>query len=123
MYNYPLLYSDIFFIVRTLISCFGLFTIIKFLTYFITWSFVYHKVICACKTVVLEHLTTNQVLVYVHNSLLIVYNGLVSCSFSYTTHVSSPNIAEHGYPTHFLANFRNLLQFIVDTSINTKKHG
>ena len=83
------------------------------------WSFVYREVFSTCKTVVLERSTTNQVLV----CLLIVYYNSISCSFPYTTRVSSPNIAEHGCPPPFLANFRRLHQFIVDTNIDTKKHG
>ena len=45
---------------------------------------------------------------FVHNSLLIVHYSSISCSFSYTTRVSSTNTTEfkRGCPTHFLANFR-----------------
>ena len=67
-------------------------------------------------------LLINQVLVYVYNSLLIVYNGSISCLFPYKKSVSSPSIAEHSCPTRFLVNFRLLHQFIVDTRIDTKKH-
>ena len=58
--------------------CFGHFAILKFATYFITWNFVYCEAFSTCKIVVLEHFTTSQVLIYVHNSLLMVYYSLIS---------------------------------------------
>ena len=79
------------------------------------WSFAYRENFSACKIVVLEHSTTNQMLVYVHKSLLTVYNGSISCLFHYTTlHQTSL------CPTCFLVNFRCLHQFIVDTSKETR---
>ena len=51
---------------------------IKLATYFITWSFSIVSFFSICKTAVLEHSPTNQVLVYSHNSLLIVYSGSIS---------------------------------------------
>ena len=63
---------------------FGNFAILKLATYFITWRFVDHEFFSTCKTAMLEHSPTNQVLVYVHNSLLIVYND----SIQYIHHFS-----------------------------------